>query len=163
MAARLPRVCVSAISLPSMPSESFAAAVPVNRDRESVWAALQVPETWEGVPGVGEVTSPTYDESGNLAGFDFSTRIGGRPYRGRAIRAERIEGQRISWKIKSSELAGQVSVDLADSGSSTDLEIALEVESAGFLASMFFPVIVGTIGEGFSETAAEFARGLESA
>jgi hypothetical protein len=38
----------------------------------------------------------------------------------------------------------------------------LEVESAGFLSSMFFPVIAGAIGSGLPRAVDEFAAALSS-
>ena len=146
-----------------MARETFNAVASINRDIDGVWSALQLPETWQDVPGVGEVTNPTFDGEGHLSGFEFSTRVAGRPYHGRAELEERVDGKHISWRIRSSELRGRIAVSLSAPEAATEMRISLEVESAGLLASMFFPMIVASIGEGFPQTALEFAQGLESA
>jgi hypothetical protein len=144
-----------------VPSQTFShsteAAVPVH----VVWAALERPETWEAIGGVDRVFDPRIDETGRLRGFSFDTVAAGKRYVGTATPRERIDGQRLSWHIENSEIRGSTTVDLAstDNGD-TMLTVTLDVESAGFLSSMFFPIIAGAIGNGLPRAVDEFAAGL---
>ena len=127
-----------------------------------VWAALDRPETWEAVGGVDRVYDPTIDDSGQLQGFSFDTRAGGKAYRGSATPHERVEGRKMAWQVENSELHGVTSVELEPADGGTRITVRLEVHSGGLLSSMFFPVIAGAIGSGLPGAVDEFAAGLGS-
>jgi len=52
-----------------------------------VWQVLEMPTTWEAIPGVDKVVDPVIDESGSLLGFSFESAVGGRRYNGTATPA----------------------------------------------------------------------------
>lgn len=143
-----------------MPSQTFTHTAHTPAPPAEVWAALDRPETWEGISGVDRVTDSTRNEDGTLSGFSFETKIGGRPYRGVARPGERIEGSRLVWLIQSPDVGGSIGVDLAPSGDGTDVTVSLTVSIEGFLASLFFPAITQALGRGFPEAVTEFAAGL---
>ena len=128
---------------------------------DEVWAALDRPETWEAIGGVDRVFDPRVDEQGRLRGFSFETVAGGRKYVGVASPHLRDEGARMAWRIANSEVRGVTSVSLERHDDLTAIEVTLQVESAGLLSSMFFPVIAGAIGKGLPTAVEAFAAGLE--
>lgn len=141
-----------------MPTETLSRTASSPAPTEQVWQALQAPDTWEGIPGIDEVIVPHYDEDGQLAGFDFTTRVGGRSYRGRASRAPGVDGQSMGWKVETPELVGSVMVALQGNADGTDLTVTLTFASVGMMSSMFFPVISGSIGSEFPDAVDRFAR-----
>jgi hypothetical protein len=66
----------------------------------------------------------------------------------------------MAWNVKSSEIRGVTEVDLERDGDITTVIVTLQVESAGFLSAMFFPVIANAIGKGLSKAVDEFVAGL---
>jgi hypothetical protein len=130
------------------------------KDIGSVWAELDKPATWEGIPGVNRVIEPKVDEKGQLQGFAFETMIGGTAYRATAAPAGREEGRMMAWAIDSSEVEGKITVQLAPNGDGTKVDVALEAEGAGMLGSLLFPVISAAIGNGFAETVDRFVADL---
>jgi carbon monoxide dehydrogenase subunit G len=129
---------------------------------DEVWQALEMPTTWEAIPGVDRVVDPVIDESGRLLGFSFESAVGGRRYNGTATPAGREVGRMIGWHISTSEIQGRISVGLAPEGEATRVDVSLEVEGVGILGSLFFPVIASAIGGGFTETVEEFVGGLRA-
>lgn len=129
---------------------------------DEVWEALDRPQTWEAFGGVDRVYDPVVDADGRLHGFSFETRAGGRAYQGTATPHERIEGRKMAWHVQNSEVHGVTSVELQPGGSGTRIAVRLEVQSAGLLSSMFFPIIAGAIGNGLPKAVDEFAADLGS-
>jgi carbon monoxide dehydrogenase subunit G len=132
------------------------AAAPV----EEVWASLDEPSTWESIGGVDRVFDPKIDDQGRLAGFSFDTVAAGRKYVGVATPHQRAEGSVMSWRIENSEVRGLTKVELEPSNPGTAITVTLEVQSAGLLSSVFFPVIAGAIGNGLPRAVDEFASGF---
>lgn len=143
-----------------MPGQNFQHAATTPADIESVWESLDEPGTWEAIPGVDRVIDPVVDTGGRLRGFSFESDIGGRTYAGEATPAGRDEGRLIAWEIDSSEMRGKVTVGLAPDGDGTRVAVRLDVEGAGMLGSLFFPVIAAAIGSGFAATVEEFVSEL---
>jgi hypothetical protein len=143
-----------------VPRETFTHTSVASVPRETAWAALDRPSTWEGIGGVDRVVDPVVDEEGRLQRFGFLTEIAGRSYRGNATLARRVEGETVSWAIDSGEVRGSITVDLADRSGSTQVTATIELDSVGFLSSMFFPVITGAIRSGLAGTVDHFAAGL---
>lgn len=143
-----------------MPQESFSHSAIADSSRDEVWAALQKPETWEGVAGVENVHDPAIDADGSLRGFSFESIVGGKVYQGRAVPRGRDDGLAMAWDIETSDIAGSVAVTLEDEEPGTRVNVSLEVESKGMLAGVFFPVISSTIGNGFPATVEAFATSL---
>lgn len=140
----------------------FTHETTTNAPVDEVWEALDRPETWEAVGGVDRVYDPTVDADGRLQGFSFDTRAGGKAYKGTATPHERIEGQKMAWRVENSEVRGITSVEIEPDADQTRIAVRLEVESAGLLSSMFFPIIAGAIGNGLPRAVDEFAAGLGS-
>jgi hypothetical protein len=143
-----------------MPRETFTHKATTATPRIEVWQALDRPATWEGIAGVDRVIDPTIDEAGRLRGFMFETMVAGQPYRGTATEQRRIEGETMAWRIESSELKGAITVALADIDDGTEIQVTIEVASAGMLSAMFFPVIAGTLRHGFPDSVNQFAASL---
>ncbi len=143
-----------------MPGQSFKHAAMSPATVTEVWARFDEPTTWEAIPGVDRVIEPKVDPLGRLQGFSFESDVGGRKYVGEATPAGREEGRLIGWDIDSSEIKGKVTVGLAPEATGTRVEVRLDVEGAGMLGSLLFPVIAGAIGKGFPATVEEFVAGL---
>lgn len=156
-----PRFVARRLTWRTVPSQTFTHRAQTAASVDEVWAALDRPETWEAIGGVDRVFDPTIDSGGRLQGFAFETSAGGKRYVGQATPQSRIDGETMAWAISNSEVRGTTRVDLVDQGGSTRIEVTLEVESAGFLSSMFFPVIAKAIGNGLPRSVDEFAAGLE--
>jgi carbon monoxide dehydrogenase subunit G len=131
-----------------VPSQTFSHSSATTATVEVVWAALDRPETWEAIGGVDRVFDAEIDPRGRLQGFSFETVAGGKSYTGVASPRRRVEGETMAWDVKSSEIRGVTEVDLDGDGEKTTVTVTLQVESAGLLSAMFFPVIAGAIGKG---------------
>lgn len=143
-----------------MPGQTFEHSSTTDKAIGSVWADLDKPGTWEGIPGVDRVTDPKVDDQGCLQGFGFETLIGGTVYRAKATPAGRDEGRMMAWAIKSPEIQGKITVELEPNGTGTRVDVALEAEGAGFLGALLFPVISAAIGNGFASTVDDFVADL---
>lgn len=127
---------------------------------DEVWEALDQPRTWEAIGGVDRIVDPRIDEKGRLMGFSFETIAAGRRYVGEATPHERVEGETMAWAIRNQEIRGVTKVDLESGEGGTAITVTLQVESAGLLASMFFPVIATAIGHGLPRSVDTFAASL---
>jgi hypothetical protein len=143
-----------------VPTQTFTHEALTPASAGEVWAALQLPTTWEAIPGVDRVVNPVVDEAGALRGFEFQSVAGGRPYVGKASPSGRIEEQLMSWDISTSELKGALSVEIGAAESGTSVAVTLAIQSVGMLSSMFFPIIASALGSGFPRAVEEFASGL---
>ena len=143
-----------------MPSQTFSHSATAKAPAHKVWVALNQPRTWEGIGGVDRVYDPKIDDQGRLTGFSFDTVAAGKKYVGKAAPHERVEGQRIAWRIENSEVRGLTTVDLAPDGDQTRITVTLEVEGVGVLSTMLFPMIATAIGSGLPASVEEFARGF---
>jgi carbon monoxide dehydrogenase subunit G len=145
-----------------VPGQTFSHAATTPADIDAVWESLDEPGTWEAIPGVDRVIDPLVDAGGRLRGFSFESDVGGRMYVGDASPAGREEGRLMAWDIDSSEIKGKVAIELGPHGDGTRVQVRLEVEGAGMLGSLFFPVIAAAIGSGFKATVEDFVGGLDS-
>lgn len=145
-----------------MPSQTFTHRSTTSATIAEVWSALDRPHTWESIAGIDRVFDPEIDAQGRLRGFSFETVAGGKRYVGVASPHQRVEGETMAWQIANSEVRGVTSVGLARDGNRTAITVTLEVRSAGFLSSMFFPAIAKAIGSGLPRSVDEFAAGLGS-
>lgn len=145
-----------------MPTEKFSHTANAAASRDAVWAALDLPGTWEAIPGVDRVLDSQVDGDGRLQGFSFESVAAGKKYLGKAKASKREEGRTIALDVETSEIVGTITVDLDDAEDGTVVSVALDVSSSGFLSSMFFPVITKTIGSGFPVAVQKFARGFET-
>ena len=143
-----------------MPGQTFQHAAVTSAPVSDVWKALDEPGTWEAIPGVDRVIDPVVDADGRLRRFSFESDVGGRKYLGEATPARREEGRLMAWNINSSEIKGKVAIEIAPEDQGTKVQVRLDVEGAGVLGSMFFPVIASAIGSGFPATVEEFVAGL---
>jgi carbon monoxide dehydrogenase subunit G len=144
--------------LPTVPRRTFSHSVLIDAPRERVWAALQIPETWEAIPGVDRVHDPVIDGEGRLEGFSFEAIAAGETYPGLATPETREEGEIIAWAIDTPEIEGTIRVDLEDSGAGTKCAVTIEVESRTILSSVLFPAIASAIGKGLPSAVEDFAR-----
>jgi carbon monoxide dehydrogenase subunit G len=143
-----------------VPSDTFTHTAEAAASVGEVWATLDQPSTWESIGGVDRVFDPTIDAEGRLRGFSFDTIAAGRRYVGVATPDQRVEKRVMSWRIRNSEVHGVTKVELAPSNPGTSITVTLEVESAGLLSAMFFPIIAGAIGNGLPRAVDGFAAGF---
>lgn len=143
-----------------MPSDSFTHTAVAAAPLDAVWKSLDRPATWEAIGGVDRVFDPLIDGQGHLQGFSFDTVAAGKRYVGKATPHERIESRRMAWRVENSEIRGVTTVDLAPTEAGTAITVTLDVEAAGLLSGMFFPLIAGAIGSGLPNAVEEFAAGL---
>jgi len=143
-----------------VPSQTFTHRATADAPVDVVWARLDRPETWESIGGVDRVFDPAVDDEGRLQGFSFDTIAAGRQYVGTATSQDRVEGQRIAWRIENPAIRGVTTVELRSKDGGTSITVWLQVQSASLLSSMFFPVIAGAIGSGLPEAVEDFAATL---
>ena len=143
-----------------MPGKTFQHAAVTSASVSDVWKSLDEPATWEAIPGVDRVIDPVVDADGRLRRFSFESDVGGRKYLGEATPARREEGRLMAWDIDSSEIKGKVAIEIGPANDGTNVQVRLDVEGAGMLGSLFFPVIASAIGGGFAATVEEFVAGL---
>lgn len=143
-----------------MSSQTFTHTATTTAPIDDVWAALNRPETWEGIGGVDRILKPELDGEGRLQGFSFETVAAGIRYKGVAAARERVERETMSWDISNSEVKGVTSVTLQPTDAGTEVTVTLRVEALGFLSSMFFPAISAALGTGLPAAVDEFAAGL---
>ena len=143
-----------------MPGKTFQHAALTTASVSDVWKSLDEPATWEAIPGVDRVIDPVVDAQGRLRGFSFESDVGGRKYLGKATPNRREEGHVMAWDIDSSEIKGKVAVQIGPKDDGTNVQVRLDVEGAGMLGSLFFPVIASAIGSGYAATVEEFVAGL---
>ena len=144
-----------------MPKDEFIHRAIVQASPKEVFDVLDEPMTWEQIGGVDKVTDAVIDSEGRLQGFGFEVRAAGKSYVGFATPHERIEGELMAWNVDTSEVKGITSVALRPLSEGTEVTVALEVESKGLLASMFFPVIAAAIGSGLPRSVEEFTTRFE--
>jgi len=143
-----------------VPSQTFSHSALAAAEPAEVWTTFDNPTTWESISGIDRVYDARVNSSGQLQGFSFDTEVAGRKYVGVATPGERVEGNVITWNVRNSEIKGMIRVQMTEAEPGTNIEVTLEVESAGFLSGMFFPVIANTIGSGLPTTVDEFAQGF---
>lgn len=143
-----------------MPKQTFSHSATASSSPDQVWAALQEPETWEAIGGVDRVSDPVIDEQGRLQGFSFLTSAGGMRFTGKATPHARDEGRMMSWWVDTQEVRGITSVTLTNSGGATVIEVTIELEAVGTLASMFFPIVAAAVGNGLPAAVNGFADRL---
>lgn len=142
-----------------MPTETFSHTSTAIAGVGTVWAAVDMPETWGSISGIDSVRDPVFSD-GKLTGFSFNTAVAGQHYVGIAESLERVERERIGWAIANSEIRGSVRVDLVETADGTQVTVTLEVTSVGMMSRMFFPVIANTLGAGLPKTVEDFAAGF---
>ena len=143
-----------------MPSETLSSTASSPATNGAAWRALQSPATWEGIPGVDEVSDPRYDSDGRLTGFDFTTHVGSMWFRGHATRSNVVDGQSLEWEVQTPELNGSVAVGIRAEADGTQVTVTLTFASAGLMSSVLFPKIATSIRNDFPEAVERFAREL---
>jgi hypothetical protein len=146
-----------------MPSATFHESVAISAPPGAVWDKLQEPSVWQSIGPVQELWDPTF-EDGVLIGFQWSTNIGGVVYDGTGTAVDHERPFRYELVLDNSEVAGSIAVDLAesDSGSSTGIDVTLELRSKGLLSSMFFPLVSRAIGDGLPDQVRDLATLLNT-
>ena len=117
---------------------------------------------WRSVGPVQNLWDPTI-EDGVLTGFQWSTNIGGVVYKGTGTSVNPQRPHHYELILDTSEMAGTISVELAAGNPGrTEVEVALELRSKGFLSSMFFPLLSRAIGNGLPAQIEDLAVRLGS-
>lgn len=145
-----------------MAGQQFRGSAVTTSVLDSVWDQFDDPATWQGIPGVDRVYNAARNDAGQLIGFKFDSTAVGRTYIGTATPGTREHGNTLTWEIKTSEIAGRVVVTTIPVPDGTRIDILLDVSPVSMLASMAFPLIAGSISNGFQETVKDFASSLGS-
>jgi len=138
-----------------VPSDTFTHTTNVTAAPDDVYAALQDPETWQGVGPIDSVWEAVSDE-GRLSSFRWSATAAGRSWEGSASRVDGVKPPSMGLALDSPEIAGRITIGLSTNGSGTDLTVTLVARSKGLLAGMFWGVIADALGSGFSGQVDEF-------
>ncbi len=146
--------------VPAVPSQTFAHSAVASASIDDVWQSLDDPVTWESIGGVDRVYDPVIDAAGQLRGFSFDSVVAGKKYVGRASPYQRQDLRLMSWHVENSEIRGVTTVELANAQPGTTVTVTLQVESAGFMSGMFFPIIANAIGNGLPAAVDSFAAGF---
>lgn len=143
-----------------MPSATFQHTTTIDAAPEAVWVGLQNPTVWESIGPVQKVWDPVI-EDGILAGFQWSTDIGGVVYKGTGTATFQDPPDQYQLVLDTSEMAGTITVDLSPrSTSGTVVEVTVELASKGLLSSMFFPLVSRAVGDGLPDQVEEMAGQL---
>ncbi len=144
-----------------MAGQQFRGSAVTTAALDSVWVQFDDPSTWQGIPGVDRVYGDVRNEAGELTGFKFDSTAVGRIYVGTATPGTREHGNALGWKIKTSEIVGRVIVTTEALPDGTRIDVLLEVAPISMMASLAFPLIAGSISNGFQETVNDFAASLD--
>ncbi|HEY5890427.1 MAG TPA: SRPBCC family protein [Acidimicrobiia bacterium] len=143
-----------------MAGQQFRGSAVTTAELDSVWGQFDDPRSWEGIPGVDRVYDAVRDEGGQLVGFTFDSTAVGRTYVGTATPGPREHGKSLIWEIKTSEIGGRLSVTTEIVPGGCRIDVLLDVAPVSMMASLAFPLIAGTISNGFQETIDDFAEAL---
>lgn len=145
-----------------MPSATFHHTITVDASADDVWDRLQSPEVWGSIGPVQNLWDPVI-EDGVLAGFQWSTDIGGVVYKGTGTATIQDRPDQYQLVLDTSEMAGTITVDLSKGNpGETIVDVTLELRSKGLLSSMFFPVVSRAIGGGLPDQVEDMAAQLSA-
>ncbi len=143
-----------------MASERFSHRARASGNVADVWKQLQQPSTWAQIGGVERLSEERFDENGELLGYRFVIIVGGSEYQGTATRSVAIREKQMVMEIDSTQVRGDISVQLEPDGGATWVALSLSIASTGFFSSMLFPLIVKGVAGGFDGAAAAFVNSL---
>jgi hypothetical protein len=146
----------------SMATESFFHRGRAAGSVDQVWRNLQDPITWQQIGGVREVWGASFDESQDLVGYHFMIVVAGTEYRGRATRQASEPLRHLLMGIDSTQLVGEIVVELEPDYASTWVDLSLSMRSTGLISAMVFPAITRAVAGGFEEAARSFVAELSS-
>ena len=145
-----------------MPSAAFHHTIKVDAPADQVWDRLQEPDIWRSIGPVQNLWDPVI-EDGVLAGFQWSTDIGGVVYKGTGTATIQDRPDQYQLVLDTSEMAGTITVDLSKGNrGETIVDVTLELRSKGLLSSMFFPVVSRSIGGGLAGQVEDMATQLSA-
>ena len=145
-----------------MPAATFHHTIRVDAPADQVWDRLQEPDIWRSVGPVQNLWDPVV-EDGVLAGFQWSTDIGGVVYKGTGTATIQDRPDQYQLVLDTSEMAGTITVDLSQGNAGeTIVNVALELRSKGLLSSIFFPVVGRAIGGGLPGQVEDMAAHLSA-
>jgi carbon monoxide dehydrogenase subunit G len=145
-----------------MPSATFEHEVKISKPQNTIWDALQEPDTWTRIGPVQEVWDPQLNDDGVLIGYQWATSIGGKRYEGTATTVEYAVPSRYVLDLDGGEMGGLISTDIGDeSDQGTDVCVNIELRSQGMMSSLFFPAIKKAVGSGFPGQVEDLAEYLE--
>ncbi|HJR86270.1 MAG TPA: hypothetical protein VJ930_01305 [Acidimicrobiia bacterium] len=143
-----------------MASARFSHRARASNNIEHVWKQLQQPSTWAQIGGVERLSEERFDQNGELLGYRFVIIVGGSEYQGTATRSVAIREKQMVMEIASTQVMGEISVQLKPAGGATWVELSLSIASTGLFSSMLFPVVVKGVAGGFDDAAAAFVNSL---
>lgn len=144
-----------------MPSATFSHRTATPLAPGVVWNLLQVPETWSGIGPVEEVWDAQH-AAGHLESFRWATTVGHSRYEGTAETIVVEPGRKMRLALATRELLGSLTAELIPNGNASALDVTLEIESRGLMASLFFPAISHAVGDNLGAQVDDFAASLES-
>ena len=142
-----------------MPLATFRHPATAAATPDEVWAALQSAETWGGIGLIDSVWDQVSDEDeeGRLRSFQFRTEAGGRTWDGTARVIASVPGERMDLSLSTKEIRGRVGVALEADGARTTINVRLEAEPAGMLATLFWSVVSEAISSTYARQIEDFA------
>ncbi len=145
-----------------MPSATFRHVIAIDAPPDDVWDRLQNPEVWGSIGPVQNLWDPVIEDK-VLAGFQWSTDIGGVVYKGTGTATIQDRPDQYQLVLDTSEMAGTITVDLSKGNrGETIVDVTLELRSKGLLSSMFFPVVSRAIGGGLPAQVEDMASQLSA-
>jgi carbon monoxide dehydrogenase subunit G len=139
-----------------VPSGTFSHAVAVPASPDEVWARLQAADTWSGIGPIDTVWDASHDDDGVIAGYRWSATAAGREWKGTARTASAVPGERLTLGLKSSEMQGTLTTEIAANGHGSHLTVTMKVETVGMLSSLFWGVVRTAMEHGLPKQVEEF-------
>ena len=146
-----------------MPSAAFTHETTVSAPIETVWHRLQDANTWANIGPIERVWDAEHNDAGELVRYRWSTSVGLRSYRGRAVTDASEAPDMMRLALDGGELTGTLTTQLSQNGSGTNVAVTLEVVSRGALSTMFFPLVSEVVGRGLPEQVEQFAAAFDEA
>lgn len=114
---------------------------------------------WAMVTGI-DSTEAHRRQGDRLAGFAFTTTIGGIGYRGRVNVTDARPGETMALAVETKEVSGEITVGLMPDDNGTIVEVAMVMRPAGIVGSLIFPALRSAVSHGFADSVERLAAAL---
>ena len=141
-----------------MPSGTFSHAVHVDAPVDDVWDRLQSADTWAGLGPIDEVWDASHRDDGVIDGYRWAATAAGKRWEGTARTSEALDAERLTLSLRSSEMRGSLTTDLAANDDGTRMRVTMQVQTVGPLSSLFWGVVRTAIERGLPRQVEDFAR-----
>jgi carbon monoxide dehydrogenase subunit G len=139
-----------------MPSGTFSHHVVVAAAPDDVWSRLQEADTWSGIGPIDRVWEATHDGEGVISGYRWSATAAGREWKGTARTTSAVPGEHLTLGLKSSEMRGSLTTEIAPNGNGSHLTVTMKVETVGMLSSLFWGVVRSAMEQGLPRQVEDF-------